>query len=173
MDLTLTKRGDYTVRAALALGRAYGEPGFRKIREVAGEMSLPLRYTPQILGLLTRAGLAEARAGRSGGYRLARRPADVSLLDVVEAAEGPLRPERCTLSGGPCHWETMCAVHPTWELAMQALRETLAGVSLIDLLDVDEGLRTGTYRVPEDAHRLVMAKRRRTARTEGASSPPK
>ena len=173
MDLKLTRRGDYAVRAALALGRGFGESGYRKIREVASEMNLPLQYTPQILGLLTHAGLAEARAGRSGGYRLARNPSDVTLLEVVEAAEGPLRLERCTLSGGPCHWESMCAVHPTWELATQAFRQTLAGVSLASLLEVDAGLQAGSYRVPEDAHRLVMARQRSTARRSSTARRPR
>ena len=155
MNLTLTKRGDYAVRSAIALARAYGASRYRKIREVAGEMNLPLRYTPQILGLLVRAGLAEARAGREGGYRLVRQPAEVSLLEVVEAAEGPLRAERCTLSGGPCYWESMCAVHPALEESTQALRQSLARVTLAHVLEVDEALKTGTYAVPDHAHRLA------------------
>ena len=154
MDLTLTRRGDYAVRAALSLGRAYSQEGYRKIREVAEEMELPARYTPQILRLLGKAGLAEARAGRDGGYRLKRDPADVSLLEVVEAAEGPLRPARCTLSGGPCHWEDMCAVHPAWEDATNALRESLAKVTLAQVLDVDSG-RVAGRGVRSDAHRLA------------------
>lgn len=162
MDLTLTKRGDYAVRAALSLGRAFKGGGLRKIREVADEMGLPLRYTPQILRLLSKAGLAEARAGRDGGYRLARPPGDVSLLEVVEAAEGPLRPRRCTLTGGPCHWEQMCPVHPAWEEATQALRQSLSTTSLAGLLEVDEGMKAGTQKVPDDAHRLAQPVKNRS-----------
>src|SRR5690348_8931729 len=102
LDLTLTKRGDYTVRAALALGKAFSTGSLRKIREVAPEMNLPLKYTPQILNLLCKAGIAEARAGQQGGYRLTRSPEEISMLEIVEAAEGPFRAERCTLRGGPC-----------------------------------------------------------------------
>ncbi len=125
-------------------------------------MGLPLRYTPQIVSFLARAGLAEARAGRGGGYRLCRDPADIALLEVVEAAEGPLRPERCTLSGGPCHWERMCAVHPAWEEAAEALRQSLANVSLASLVKVDRRLAAGTYRVPISAHRSAKARRKKT-----------
>jgi Rrf2 family protein len=141
------------VRAALALARVSGG-GYKKIREVADEMQLPLRYTPQILGLLSQAGLAEARAGRDGGYRLLRQPNEISLLEVVEAAEGPLRSDRCTLNGGPCHWQTMCAVHPAWEAATEALRASLASVRLSDLVRVDRELEGGTYSVPDGSHRL-------------------
>ena len=153
MNLTLTKRGDYAVRAAISLARCQKKGAYKKIREVASEMDLPLRYTPQILSLLARAGLAEARAGRDGGYRMLRDPAAISLLEVVEAAEGPLRSERCTLGGGPCHWETMCAVHPAWEEAGESLRRSLAGVSLARVIAIDEGLEAGTYQVPASTHR--------------------
>jgi Rrf2 family protein len=156
MNLALTKRGDYAMRAALSLSRAYGdEGGYRKIREVAEEMQLPIRYTPQILRLLSKAGLAEARAGRDGGYRLSRPPRSISLLEVVEAAEGPLRSNECTLRGGPCHWEDMCAVHPAWEAAAEALRSTLDGVSLADVSKVDTGLEAGSYAPAPDSHRKM------------------
>ena len=159
MNLTLTKRGDYAVRAALSLGRAFeNNGGFRKIREVAGEMELPLQYTPQILRLLSKAGLAEARAGREGGYRLSRAPRQISLLEVVEAAEGPLRSDQCTLRGGPCHWDDMCAVHPAWEAATSALRDTLSGISLGDVLGVDAGLSAGTRRASPTSHRKKPVK---------------
>ncbi len=153
MNLTLNRRGDYAVRAALSLARGYRVGGYKKIREVALEMALPPRYTPQILASLGRAGIADARAGREGGYRLTRSPKDISLLEVVEAAEGSLRSERCTLSGGPCHWESMCALHPAWEEAAESLRRSLAGVSLASLIKIDEGLEAGTYHVPSSAHR--------------------
>jgi Rrf2 family protein len=146
VNLRLTRRGDYAVRAAISLGRGFSDQRYRKIREVASEMSIPLRYTPQILRLLARAGLAEARAGRVGGYRLLRDPRDISLLEIVEASEGPLRTGECTLRGGPCHWEHMCAVHPAWEAANNALRDTLSATSLRDVLDIDTGLASGNAR---------------------------
>jgi Rrf2 family protein len=161
MDLTLTKRGDYAVRAAIALARGAGHEAALKNREIASEMGLPPRYTPQIMRLLARAGLAEARAGRGGGYRLARRPEDVSLLEVVEAAEGPLAPERCTLRGGPCRWDDMCAVHPSWEAATNAVRSSLAAVTLADVCDVDRGLESGTRPPDRRAHRARAKQRKR------------
>lgn len=153
MELTLTRRGDYVVRAAICLARAHGQDGYCKIREVAAEMTLPRSYTPQILGVLVQAGLAEAKAGRDGGYRLRRDPAQISLLELVEAGEGPLRPSRCSLRGGPCRWEDMCAIHPAWEAATRALEDSLRATSLAAIADVDVGLATGAYPVPETAHR--------------------
>jgi len=143
MDLALTRRGDYAVRAALCLARSAGAGRYVKIREVAQAMALPASYTPQVLRLLADAGLAEARAGRDGGYRLTRPPAEVPLLDVVEAAEGAFTLERCILRGGPCHWEQACAVHAAWSAAVQACRDSLGRTTLADLVAVDARLEAG------------------------------
>ena len=138
MDLQLTRRGDYAVRAAIGLAKGGGAGEFRKLREVAEEMGIPLNYTQEILTLLMRAGLAEARAGKGGGYRLLKRADDITLLEIVEAAEGPLRLERCTLSGGPCRREeTVCAVHASWEQANEAFASALRARRLAKIVDLD------------------------------------
>jgi Rrf2 family protein len=96
-----------------------------------------------VLKLLAEAGLAEARAGRDGGYRLTRPPGQVTLLEVVEAAEGAFRLERCILRGGPCHWEQACAVHAAWSAAVQATRDSLDRSTLADLVAADARLEAG------------------------------
>jgi Rrf2 family iron-sulfur cluster assembly transcriptional regulator len=144
VDLALTRRGDYAVRAALCLARGGGGGRYVKIREVAQTMALPASYTPQVLRLLAEAGLAEARAGRDGGYRLTRPPGGITLLEVVEAAEGAFTLERCILRGGPCHWEQACAVHAAWSAAVQACRDSLAQTTLADLVAADKRIEAGT-----------------------------
>jgi Rrf2 family iron-sulfur cluster assembly transcriptional regulator len=143
MDLTLTRRGDYAVRAALCLAGPWGTGRYLKIREVAAAMDMPPSYTPQVLKLLAEAGLAEAKAGRDGGYRLVTAPERISLLEVVEAAEGSFRLDRCILRGGPCHWEHACAVHTAWSTAIQDWRDSLARTTLADLVAADEEIRDG------------------------------
>jgi Rrf2 family transcriptional regulator, iron-sulfur cluster assembly transcription factor len=153
VDLTLTKRADYVVRAAISLARASARGDFRKTREVAEEMGLPLRYTPQIMNLLVRAGLAEARAGQKGGYRLLRPPEQISLLELVETGEGSLRPDRCTLRGGPCRWQDLCPLHSTWEEAGREFAHVLESRSLASLAALDSLLETGGIPVPAGSHR--------------------
>ncbi|MDA8301473.1 MAG: Rrf2 family transcriptional regulator [Actinomycetota bacterium] len=153
MNLALTKRGDYVVRSALVLARAY--PKARKVREVVGEMAVPAAFASQILACLGRAGLASSKAGRDGGYRLARPPEQVSLLEVVEAGEGPLHSQRCALGDGPCHWRAVCPLHETWTVAVGRLRETLAATSLAEVAHQDEALELGTYLAPPGSHRLA------------------
>lgn len=130
MKIELGQTGDYAVRSVLALARA----GRRlKAREIADEMSLPLKFLPQVLGALIRAGLITSVAGPDGGYELARAPGDLSLLEVIEASEGPVRSNKCVLRGGPCRLDGTCAVHDAWFDAQAALAAKLASTSFEDL----------------------------------------
>lgn len=142
MDLTLTRRGDYVVRAAIALAEAWDgeEERYLKMREIADLMALPLGYTPQLLAILAEAGLTEARAGRAGGHRLRRPPDTITVLEVIEAAEGPLASRRCAIRGGPCRWDDVCALHPTVVKAAEAIRQTLAATTLAEVASVDRHL---------------------------------
>ena len=72
MKLELTRRGDYAIRAMLALGRAGGARLSTPV--MAASMNIPVRFLPQVMGDLARAGLVRSRAGRNGGYELARPP---------------------------------------------------------------------------------------------------
>lgn len=153
MDMTLSKRGDYVTRAAIALARAFDDGLPHKIREVVAHTEVPATYASQILADLVRAGLATSKAGRDGGYRLARPPRQISVLEVVEAGEGPLRSERCALGDGPCRWEAVCPLHETWTAATDSLRDLLSRTTLAELAARDEAIEAGTYQVPADSHR--------------------
>jgi Rrf2 family protein len=132
MRLELTKRGDYAVRAMLALARGSGN-GLLSARRISDAMVIPVRFLPQVLGDLQRAGLVEAAPGRSGGYRLARAAETISLLDVIEAVEGDGRRRTCVLRGGPCGVDGTCDVHDVFFEGQEALRTTFAGATLADL----------------------------------------
>jgi Rrf2 family iron-sulfur cluster assembly transcriptional regulator len=147
MNLTLTRRGDYALRAAVFLAASWDDPGYRTLAHVSRAMAIPRSYTPQILGLLVRAGLVEARVGRGGGYRLARSPDSISLLAVVETAEGEMKPDRCPMRGFPCGWQGICALHPAWSRSTEAIRENLLGTSLRDVAGTSPAPEAGTLRV--------------------------
>jgi Rrf2 family protein len=132
MRLELTKRGDYAVRAMLALARGSGN-GLLSARRISDAMAIPVRFLPQVLGDLQRAGLVEAAPGRAGGYRLAKPAAKISLLDVIEAVEGDGRRRSCVLRGGPCGVDGTCDVHDVFFDGQEALRSTFARSTLADL----------------------------------------
>lgn len=132
MRLDLSRRGDYAIRAMLALAAADG-PRPVSARRVAAQMDIPVRYLGHVLNDLGRAGLVIGVIGRTGGYLLARRPSAISLLDVLDAVESDVQPAQCVLRGGPCDVDGRCAVHPTVAAATAALRRELAAATLADV----------------------------------------
>jgi Rrf2 family protein len=155
--VSLSNRGSYAVRAAICLARAYGTGRPRKLREISAEMDIPRTFVSQILGDLVRAGIAVSSFGRDGGHRLARAPDQVTVAEVIEAAEGPLASERCALGDGPCRWQAVCPMHETMIMATASLREELSATTLAMLADRDAAIEAGTYPVPADAHPHAMA----------------
>lgn len=151
MQLTLTKRGDYTIRAMICVA-GHQETGLRKARQIATEMHIPYKFLTLILADLVGDGLLESVHGVNGGYRLARPAPDITLLDIIEAAEGPATFNHCVLRDGPCDWETTCPIHDTWTLAQGALAHQLAATSLADLADIDAALQTGQYQSQAPPH---------------------
>ena len=161
MQPSLGRKGDYSVRAVLDLARHYDER--RKSREVAVEMDIPAPYLTQILANLVQHGLLDAVAGPTGGYTLARPPRKISLLEVVEAAEGPIKLEQCVLRSGPCTWEDTCPVHIPWGRAQNALAEQLAATNFADLVRSASEIEAGTYVIPADTppHAILTPRLRR------------
>jgi Rrf2 family protein len=129
--LELTKRGDYAVRAMIAL--AGDDAGLMSARTIAAGMAIPPRFLPQVMADLVRAELVEGVTGRSGGYRLSVAAAEISLLTIVEAVEGTSRRETCVLRGGPCGRDGTCAVHAAFCSAEEAMIGALDSVTLAEV----------------------------------------
>ena len=85
--MRISAKGEYAIRAMLDLALHHGR-GLVPIQEVAERQGIPQRYLEQVLLLLRRAGFLESKRGSTGGYRLVRPPADVSVGDVLRAIDG-------------------------------------------------------------------------------------
>jgi Rrf2 family protein len=103
--------------------------------------AVPVAYLAKHLQAMSRAGILESTQGPKGGYRLARPPAEISLLEVVEAIDGGQQPFRCTeiRRRGPAaapaaEYRTMCGIHRAMAEADAAWRSLLRDVSIADLL---------------------------------------
>jgi Rrf2 family protein len=132
MRLELTRRGDYAVRAMLALAVRDARE-ITSGREIAAEMAIPAAFLPRVMSDMVAARLARSTTGRMGGYALARPAAEITLLEVIEAAEGESRRTTCVLRGGPCGQDGHCQVHGAFFAAQEALLERLRAVTLAEL----------------------------------------
>ena len=139
MRLNLTRQADHAVRAMVYLaGEPVGER--RKAAEIAAAAGIPGPFAQRVLARLQREGLLLARAGQEGGYTLARPPAEISLLELIEAIEGPLAARHCLLRDRACGTDGHCLLHGAWSTAQGALRSVLAATSLADALGPDREL---------------------------------
>lgn len=96
---------------------------------MAERQEIPQKFLEQLFGAMRKAGLVKAVRGAHGGFELARDPGTITVLDVVEALEGPLQPILC---GGdePCSRNSACAASAVWTKASIALRDVLGSTSL-------------------------------------------
>jgi Rrf2 family protein len=134
MRLELTRRGDYGIRAMLALART--PEGQRvSVSTIAADHRIPVRFLPSAMADLVAAGLVEGTTGRTGGYRLARTASTITLLDVIEAVEGDPRRTTCVLRGSPCLASGACDVHAVFAAAQEALLERLAATTLAEIIE--------------------------------------
>lgn len=159
MQIALGRKGDYSVRAVIDLARQYGN-GRRKSREIARAMDIPERYLPQLLAPLVHAGLLVATAGPDGGYALAVPPTSISLLQVIELAEGPLESPECVFQGGPCDWEGICPAHDAWVGGRAVLAKHLDLTTFEDLANADAAIERGDIAKPRvSLHPITVARR--------------
>lgn len=131
MRLELTRRADYAIRTTICLAQE-GSDRFVPAPAIARQMDVPARFLPQIMQDLVRAGLVAGVPGRGGGYRLTRAPADVSLLEVIEAVEGDIRRRTCVLRSEACAARRRCGVHDLFASAQDALLDRLARATVQD-----------------------------------------
>ena len=130
----LKRNSDYALRALVGLvGLSDGE--VTSARELAGSQRLAEPLLRKLLQKLVRAGLVESTQGVKGGFRLARRPKDISVLEVAEAVQGKLAVNRCFLGKDLCANQNGCPLSARLAGAQDHLVEFFKGITLADLLE--------------------------------------
>ena len=145
--MRLTAKSEYGLVAMIDLATAEnGEPV--SVRALAERRSIPQPYLEQLFALLRRAELVTAIRGARGGFVLARGADEISVLDVVEALEGPLTSGVCAAETHEgCAQSSCCAAMPVWNRATEALRDVFSETRLAELAKTqsffDERVATG------------------------------
>ena len=117
--MRLTRHGDYAVRVVVDLASQPAGAIVPRAR-IQERQDVPAAYLAKIVQALARGGLVRTHPGARGGVSLARPASSISLLHVIEAAEGPLALNRCVAGAGAGPRDRLCPVHPVW-LRLQAL----------------------------------------------------
>jgi Rrf2 family protein len=107
--LRLSKKADYALMAMKHLA-VRGDQGSSSAREIAEQYNIPIELMAKVLQRLVRRGLLVSHQGTRGGYQLARRPAQISVADVIQAIEGPVAVTACRTDDGECEQFSKCNV---------------------------------------------------------------
>jgi len=133
--MRVTTWAEYGLIVTVHLARRAGE-GPIAAREVAEQERLPADYVEQILLRLRRSGLVHSVRGARGGYLLARPADEITVKDVLNAAEHGTFEVNCDVhrvNPERCNPETACSIRPVWRLLQRRINETLASVRISDL----------------------------------------
>jgi Rrf2 family protein len=117
----------------LALARL-PEGAYAGAAAIAKEIKAPQNYLGKLLQALSREGLVQSQKGLGGGFRLARPPQSISLLDVVEPIEHISRLSGCILGRPECSDEAPCAIHHRWKSVRDAYLRLLKQTTIADLV---------------------------------------
>jgi Rrf2 family protein len=102
-------------------------------REIAAARDIPGQFLGKIAQRLAHAGILRIHQGARGGYELIMPPTKLTLLAVVEAAEGTLVLNTCIMNPRSCQNSGACTAHRVWEKARRQLRHSLANVTFSKL----------------------------------------
>lgn len=134
--MKISTKGRYGLRILLdiALHRDGGKP--RMIREIAANQEISEKYISRLIIALRRAGFVQAIRGVNGGFVLAQKPEEITLLQVIEVMEGSLALVDCAQAGEEacCSRQVRCPAQRLWSELNQRVRELFADYTLQDLL---------------------------------------
>ena len=128
--MKLSQAAELAVRGIQVLAQRHGDKPV-PLDAICAARDLPKQYLVKIFALLARADLVMPIRGKHGGYLLSREPKDITLLEIIEAVEGPIAINRCQEDPPKCDQEE-CPVRPVWEDIQQVLHDKLSAVTLAD-----------------------------------------
>jgi Rrf2 family transcriptional regulator, iron-sulfur cluster assembly transcription factor len=130
MRLEITRRADLATRALLELAAVGGRS---KAAELASSIGTTAGFLSQAMTPLVSQGWVRSEPGPTGGYVAAMDLAEISVLDVIEAVEGPTDSGRCVLQDRPCSTASTCALHVPWQKARAGLLGELGATTLAEI----------------------------------------
>jgi len=148
--MRVSAKSDYALRALIEMA-SRGEGPAVSAEEIGRSQDIPHGFLQAILADLRRAGIVISQRGQSGGWRMGRKPAEVSVADVIRAVDGPLvsvyglRPEAVTYN------ETANVLQHVWIAARRSLRDVFEQVSIEQLADGKLPKAVTTRTADEDA----------------------
>ncbi|HKZ55471.1 MAG TPA: Rrf2 family transcriptional regulator [Anaerolineales bacterium] len=136
--MQITRQADYAVRAVLHLA-GLGNGDRAPTSHIAHEQHIPPSFLAKIVSQLSVAGVVQTSRGARGGVSLARHPSEISLLEVIEAIDGPISLNECVFDASSCTLGDKCPVHTIWCDAQKDLVKRLGATDFASLANGQNG----------------------------------
>lgn len=131
--MEITRQADYAIRAILFLAE-HDNNRRSPTNVIAGAKHIPPSFLAKIISQLAVAGLVNTSRGARGGVTLARPSGEITLLEVIEAIDGPISINKCALDLSICQFGKECLVGPVWCRLQEELVTKLKQVSFDQLV---------------------------------------
>lgn len=130
--MQITRQADYAVRAVLHLARNSDTRTATSV--IAEQQKIPPSFLAKIISQLSIAGLLHTSRGARGGVTLARQAGEITLLEVIEAIDGPIQLNECVGDTSTCSFDKDCPLRPVWCEAQEELVGRLRGTNFADMI---------------------------------------
>ena len=131
-SMQLTRAADYAVRVMVHLAKSPRDQR-ALLPAIGAATSAPESFLSKVLQSLTRARLIESRRGPAGGFQISTRGRQASMLEVIEAIDGPVSLNVCLNPNRSCPRKGRCPAHLVWAKAQEALLGVLSTALISDL----------------------------------------
>lgn len=130
MRMKISAKARYGLRILLdiALNETPDRP--RLMKDICEAQGLSEKFTSRLVIPLRENGMIHSQRGKLGGFRLAKAPGDITLLDIIEALQGPIAVIDCLGDGTACARTRKCAARQIWSDVNAAIKNALQGITL-------------------------------------------
>lgn len=131
--MKISTKGRYALRVMIDLS-LNGNEKFITIKEIAERQEISNKYLEQIIAMLNKAGYLETARGNRGGYKLAKKPSEYRVGDILRVTEGDLAPIYCLSENGDCKRKENCKTISFWKGLDNVITEYVNSKTLEDLI---------------------------------------
>ena len=133
--MIISSKGRYALRVMIDLAE-HADQGFISLADISARQEISLKYLEAITALLNKAGFLDSLRGKSGGYKLKKKPEDYTLREIFEVTEGGIVPVNCACLTGDeeCERSALCPTMPVPQRLDKIISDYLQSVTLKDLI---------------------------------------
>ena len=131
--MRISTKGRYGLRTLMDIAM-HQNKGAVTLNDIAKRQEISVKYLWQVINPLKTSGLLNVTRGAKGGYVLARRPEEITMLDIVTILEGPLSLVECLTTEDFCNRIDSCVARSVWHEVNQVVQKALSGITLAEVL---------------------------------------